>query len=559
MQGGAPRGEARRWSAGATLAAPALVLLAGVLPVLRYHDYSLLLPESLILLAAAATIGVALGAMSLLRPLTLGPVLMALTLGGFAILRPEIPAVLKPAAAWLAQVTGGLGFAVALIMTVMLAATWAMCHLVRRHVSAIVAAAFGTMVLSTLLLPVDREGEPVASGALPARLADLPPVIHVVLDEHIGLAALPADLPESAAAVSLIQNTYDDFALFPRAYSRFAETQYSLGALMNGRPEADVTDLLEQRPAGYTLRANKWFDRLKMRGYALRVYQSTWLDMCQSPAVDTCYTYPLYSMNAVQRSTLSTHDRLHVILSKLGLSDPLPMMSALASAEAKVRFLADLAQAPRGVAYIVHLLSPHDGYLFRDDCVLERPPNWTEAGHLGELSAEQRLATYREYIPQLICAQHWVSDLIDELKTLNVYDEATIIVHGDHGSRIGERPYLLTAAASLSDRDLLDHFSTFLAVKAPGTAAGSQEQPVMVQETFTRLFLGAAESADSGSVVLMRDKEEDAFASFPLVWPDRQSSPVADATVPSSGKRLSAQAASVGEIGLRGGLLPATR
>lgn len=543
-----------RWRIPLACAAPALVLLAAILPFLRYHEYALLLPESLILIAGAAALGAALGAMSLLRPATLGPAVMALALCAFAVLRPEMLKSLEPAAAWLGLMTGSMEIGLGVAMAAIVLAAWGICHLLRRHLPAIAAATFGTIVLSTLALPVSQGGAPIETGALPSRLADLPPVIHIILDEHIGLAGLPADNGQSAAAETLIRKTYKDFALYPRAYSRFSETQYSLSALMNGRPGAENADLLTQRSVGYTLENNRWFDLLESQGYAVRVYQSDWLDMCsQSQAVDSCYTYPLYSMNAIQRTLLPTRERLTIMLSKLGLAGPVPMLSALASRETETRFLSDLAEAPRGVAYIVHLLTPHYGYLYRQDCSLDDPDEWAETGHLGAISAEERAEAYREYLPQLICAQRWVGEMLEAVRKLGVYDDATIVVHGDHGSRLGEQPYFVTGSTP-SGRDLLDHFSTFLAVKAPSQSPGVDERPTEIQAAFARRFLGREKPAEAQGPVFMHDRDDDTFARFVLSWPGQTNRP--------DGKTVAAavrqQAASISGIGLRGAFSPAT-
>jgi hypothetical protein len=157
------------------------------------------------------------------------------------------------------------------------------------------------------------------------------------------------------------------------------------------------------------------------------------------------------------------------------------------------RLQADLQRAPRGVAYIVHLLLPHFGYLYRDDCLLADPTDWAT---LEPLDVEvlntpsERAEHYRLYLDQLICTQVRLASLFDQLKRLGVYDTATIIVHGDHGSRIAELPFRLLPAEALSARDLLDHFSTLLAVKGPDVTPGIRQEPAVLQHVFAEQFLG---------------------------------------------------------------------
>ena len=242
MTGGAEPGLAAR-SGGSTLtalAAPALVLLAVVVPFLSYHEYSLLLPESLALLAGAIAVGMLMGAVSLLRPQTLGVALTAVTICVYIYYRPEMTDRLILSANNIASSSGGLGVALGCICAALFLILYLACRLVAQHLSKIVTAVFGTIVLSTLILPTAQGGEAVENAAMPARFNDLPPIIHIILDEHIGLAGLPPELPESRAAARAMRTTYKDFTLYSRAYSRFAETQYALASLMNPSDGADV-------------------------------------------------------------------------------------------------------------------------------------------------------------------------------------------------------------------------------------------------------------------------------------------------------------------------------
>jgi hypothetical protein len=515
-------GLPHRRQALAATAAPALVLLAIVVPFLRFHQYDPLLPESLMFLGGAIGIGVLVGGISRLRPAALEPVLIAIVLVVYALSRQDVFDWGLAGAKWLDGLLGHFGTAVGIVLLAFFAALFLACRLLAAHLRSVVIAVFGTMVASTIVLPTPTGGEPVETRALSAKLdQSLPPVVHFILDEHIGLAALPPDMEESAAAARAIRAAYADFALYDRAYSEFAETAYSLSSLMNGSPGTQTLENLEQRPAGWALTQNAWFDRLKQQGYSIRVYQSTWLDMCgESQSVDFCYTYPLFSPNPMQRSSLSAGERLHVLVSKLWLGKLLPQLSPLGSMEALDRLQADLESAPRGAAYVVHLLLPHSGYLYRGDCSLAPPSEWRN-GPVGadvHYSADERTRLYRLYLVQLSCTADRIGLVFDQLKRLGVYDEARIVVHGDHGSRIGERPHLHTPVERFSERDLLDHYATLLAIKAPGIGAGAREEPAQLQAVFADTFLGARPEAATGTVLVRTDKDE--FEKAQLVWPE---------------------------------------
>ena len=110
-----------------------------------------------------------------------------------------------------------------------------------------------------------------------------------------------------------------------------------------------------------------------------------------------------------------------------------------------------------------------------------------------------------------------MSAVFAKLKELGVYDEATIIVHGDHGSRIGEMPYIVDSPDVYSDQDLLDNFATLLAIKAPGVAPGVRDEPVPLQQIFAQRFLGRGIEAESNDL-LVHTGDDDRFGPRPFVW-----------------------------------------
>jgi hypothetical protein len=505
-----------------TLAAPALVLLSIVLSYLRFHEYSLLMPESLVLVGAAVLIGALVGAAILVRPGTLGPALTATVLCVYLFYQKPLTDRVTTFAERLAETFGDIGLMLSAIGLAIFFSIWIASALLGRHLQLIVGAMFGTIVASTLLLPTTRGGEPVESGTLSVALKDLPPVIHVILDEHIGLAGLPPDIPGSAEAEDAIRAAYRDFALFPRAYSRFAETTFSLASLMNGDRGEDAGDLVRGDPTNFAMERSAWFEELRHEGYAIKAYQTSWFDLCGDDGrVDACYTYPLFSPNAVQRTALPFSERLGVLGRKLVFSWRGPQMGPLAATEALDRFRADIANAPRGAAWILHLALPHFGYLYNADCSLAATAQW-ERENWGEddvYTAAERRELYRQYLAQVICTAARMENLFAHLRAIGVYDEATIIVHGDHGSRIGERPFIHAAPAALTDQDLLDHYATLLAIKAPGFEPGIRDEPTVVQKIFADAFLDGRHGF-AGDDVLVRTSEDYLFSARTLSFGD---------------------------------------
>jgi hypothetical protein len=509
------------WRVIAACAAPALILLSIVVQFLRFHEYSLFRPESLMLIGGAVGIGVLVGLVSRLRSETLQPAFIAILLAVYVFYRPELTDLVSGAVAALAERIGDVNVSLAVVGLVLFfvlgCATW----LLRRHLDGIVVAVFGTIVVSTIVLPATTGGASVERGSMPLARQDLPPVIHIILDEHIGLEGLPPEIAESETAARAIRDTFQDFALYGRAYSRFAETQFSLASLMNGDLGEDVVAAVGPASSGYEMNENAWFKRLKDEGYAIRVYQSSWLDICGEPGlVDACYTYSMYSPNALQRTDLPAAAKLKALLGRLYISSFDQLPSAIASMEAIVRFETDIETAPRGVAYVVHLMMPHDGYLYDADCTLLDPSDWGAAERDHGITAEARASLYPQYLEQLICSDRQVGQILDHLKRIGVYDDATIIVHGDHGSRIGVREHILDTPPSLTQQDLRDHYSTLLAVKAPQIDAHTHNEPVPLQRFFAESFLGEKNKPARAGEVLLRQENKPPFYSFTLEWPN---------------------------------------
>jgi arylsulfatase A-like enzyme len=216
-------------------------------------------------------------------------------------------------------------------------------------------------------------------------------------------------------------------------------------------------------------------------------------------------------------------------------------MGPLTSTEALAEFREDIAKAPRGVAYILHLLQPHHDYLYREDCSLKDPTEW-EREHWGDddlYSDAERGGLYRRYFSQLVCTEARMRELFAHLKRIGVYDEATIVVHGDHGSRIGVREYIPEPGQTLTDEDLFDHHATLLAIKAPGRAPGLRTDRVAIQRAFADIFLGgAAGDRLRPTEVLVRNRGTETFRSYDFPPADKAAPPLTAGTPEVEQKRV---------------------
>jgi arylsulfatase A-like enzyme len=91
----------------------------------------------------------------------------------------------------------------------------------------------------------------------------------------------------------------------------------------------------------------------------------------------------------------------------------------------------------------------------------------TQKGAIGN-SERSRAERYERIIGQYQCALLQLDSLFDELKRLDIYEQATIIVHGDHGTGAFVHSPAVYNLERLTGLDLRESYSALFAVKYPG-------------------------------------------------------------------------------------------
>lgn len=259
------------------VAAPALLLLSPLVSFLYFHYYPALHRETLILLLLALGGGVAYGGL-LLR---VGPIARTLLLWPFVVLVLDLPFDLGVRGAALVAVVG-LGPALAL----------------RRHLPALVAVMSASFLLTVPWFgPRVPAPTPQLAHAVPTN--DRPAVIHLILDEHIGLNGLPEDIPEAIAFRRELDSvlTRWRFRYFRRAYSRYFFTHNAVANVLNMSAARGDQGYVDQLPDGvepWRLKGSSYLQVMAEDGYAIHVYQSDYFDLCHIAEVriGSCVTYP---------------------------------------------------------------------------------------------------------------------------------------------------------------------------------------------------------------------------------------------------------------------------
>jgi hypothetical protein len=516
------------------LLAFALILIAPLVVLLSYHGYALFAPEVLLVATAAVAIAGMLALASGLMGTVGRTVLFALLLTLFIDLHVTLP---RPSSILVALAFLGTAGALSALL-------W----LLREHAAAIISVIFVTLIAFTLLT-VDSSFQRITNraGTAAARSSNEPLLIHLVLDEHIGVEGLP---PEIAAARQLRGEliefyTSRGFRLFGGAYSQYANTENAIANLLNFAERGVSHSFLQKGTAGreWQLNDSAYFSMLQQRGYQLHLYQSTYMDLCdangQRPR--NCLTYPVASLRSVQDLPLRAHEKARFIVRTLLTRSrtllvlnrayerlvrrPLghqsvdvpsrwlepPSFGALPVPAVLEQLTGDIVAHPRGHAFFAHLMVPHYPYVFDDRCELRpRAADWLTS-HIASSdlpvynTADSRALRYQRYTNQVHCVLSMLDRLLDTLDSRGLLQEATIIVNGDHGSRIAEHfPSGSTLAGGvLTETDYRDTFSTLYAIKSPGVETGYVQRPVPLVNLLDHYLNGEPLSEQSSCRVFL--------------------------------------------------------
>ncbi len=528
----------------ADLAAPAAVLCAPFLVFVGHHAYPFWTLEILFALALIATAGLTIGAAIRLRPTGLRPVVFLLLLVVAIDLQFGLGRLIVLYRADMVILLRDHGWMIFIAVPLAVFALLALFVLLREKLSPIVLTVFAVIGLSNLLLP--RLGTPSAAEQTGVPVATaLPPVIHLILDEHIGIDGFPSDLPETQALrkdlAALLQSF--GFVSFDRAFSHYSRTEASLANQLNGRAGAVDGANLARRDGSFLVADNAYFEELSRRGYAVRVYQSDHLDFCALSPIRLagCLTYAANGPDSLAITDIDGWSKAKVLLSSyLGtsaiytnvrlqavarewvaterqsgqagyLERGAPKLGALRALEILERASEDIRGAARGTAFFLHLLAPHYAYVLGPECQAVRDTagwlNRTSLSAVGNAinSPASRARRYRGYTGQVACVAKRLAAFLGALEDDGILEDATVVIQGDHGSRIALHDPVASRRDELTDEDLRDSFSTLFALRRPGLTPGSDKSMRSIQALFAELMLEAPLEAEHRRVYLRPD------------------------------------------------------
>jgi hypothetical protein len=493
------------------LLAPPLILVTPFISFVNYNDYNYAAPELWLCLAGLVALGLLCGAIMALGGTWLRILGTAALVTLFVDFQSE----------WFDDQPG------LWVPTFALGAMLA-CWALRANLSHITTPIFATMLVSTVAL--HALGGAASSGA--ARIAptgielapenELPTIVHIVLDEHIGIEGIPADVehgPETKAQLKFFFQSYG-FRLFGHAYSRYARTRDSIPNMLNytSRP---LRRAWVHGGRNEVMEANRYFEDMHRLGYEIHALQVGFLDLCASSAqiIASCYTVDHTGIKSLEDTKISLGAktiliyRLYARLSAIdnGLSylnavvrvfaerhgwdwpewwsDRLGM-SALRATHTMSLLAKEVARSRSGQLFFAHLLMPHSPYIYNANCDERDPADWEPAYDRAPLppnTTQARTQRYALHLEQVQCLYTRLDGMFRLWQEAGVFDRAKIIIHGDHGSRIWLHRPVASNREAMQVSDYADAFSTLLAIKAPGYEPGYDLRWIAIQDLLPEL------------------------------------------------------------------------
>ena len=320
-------------------------------------------------------------------------------------------------------------------------------------------------------------------------------LVHLILDEHIGLDGIPDSLPRGPEMREQLRKFYvgHGFRIFSGAYSEHLHTVYAVPwALSLGNPD----DWKRARQSGTSLESNPYFDALQALGFRIDVVQSDWIDHCNHRAVDTCTTWGtgslidvgdrlptadkaallLYRFAALSRfavSALNIYDVVALNARRSGFDMPLVQIlrrtntSTLNGMAAFDEAIESSRSLLPGRAIFAHILLPHFPYAYDDRCAIRPVRDW-----LGKRSTAPWEVRYAAYFDQVTCATRKVEELLAAVALSPAAGKTVFIIHSDHGSRIMQVEPRIENEGKFSEEDLVNGYSALFTVATPGIEPG---------------------------------------------------------------------------------------
>ena len=361
-------------------------------------------------------------------------------------------------------------------------------------------------------------------------------IVHIVVDEHTGIAAIP---DEFQANRRRLEELYigQGFVVFRRAYTLDKYSHLSLARITNPGIADPTTALSLLRDINrWVITQSEAFSRIG----AERVLDLTYFDyisygpsVLDQPSVvrwrslDSDVAVPSitqFRFSVMDRITIASSkaaawfrlrakskaigwffDRTNIGRALWRRSEPTRRTHPIVSRAALSDLVDRLACCgDRGTYYFAHIFFPHYPYVFDATCQTRPTPEWRTriSDRIDQPDTlDSRTLRYALHLEQAECAARDIRRLDAAIGAKPELQDATIIVHSDHGSRISIENRAALADPKYGDRAYeRDWRGAFFAVKIPGLAGGAIDRPVRVDKLFDRLIRSGFRGLDLDSI-----------------------------------------------------------
>ena len=321
----------------------------------------------------------------------------------------------------------------------------------------------------------------------------LPVVLHLIFDELASPGSIDLSLPEGPPTREALLSMAERHRLrtFDSVYSRYFFSAVTIPNLVNEEYRGETRTANVSTAQRDVIRDNPYFDDMAARGYRTAVFQTSHLNFCANPRVVLCETFDSFDPGGDERFD-ERSGTLNLWRTLLRAYEPSYISEYGTAALARIyglgdravgvlgiqgrydvqrfpawfeRFTRFAAQVPRGTHVFAHFMAPHAPYLLTPDCVVSG--QYAAGYYLNQAfpDAAQREAARRtyasDYLDQVRCVASEIDGFLAALGENPDLRDATVIIHGDHGSRISAGNVL----EDYEPRDFIANYATYFAVK----------------------------------------------------------------------------------------------
>jgi hypothetical protein len=359
-------------------------------------------------------------------------------------------------------------------------------------------------VLVAMVVPSIIRAVPSAPAPSPwteARVSNaLPDVFIIVPDKYSGTEFLAREYGIDHAATEDSLRALG-FTIPRNARANYAHTRLALTTFLEGAyvltPE-DSANTVDYDALPARAQASPLWTELASKGYRVVFFPTTFGPTSDAVGVHLKLTADRpadaqFAGTWIFHSPIGSVEATVCRFIECSLTPPVPFArEPIAANEWKLRTLATLPDSGGPIAAFIHLMAPHEPFLYADDCTVG--DGWT---YTPEQENRNMDRLRRGYAAQIRCLDKLLLATVTEIIARSpAHRPPVIVIQSDHGRGRVTNDVLHSAAAGGSDTltaQLAERFTLFAAYRFPGadTLMHDGITPVNVIPTLRHVLWGA--------------------------------------------------------------------